>query len=229
MGRGKLFKKLDLGRPLLQIALDLTDLDRAIDLALEAYALGFDIIEFGTPLIKLHGLNQLKDIKRSIPDALFLADLKIADTGRLEVDLVKNAGFDITTVLAVAGEEVVKEALEAGRDCDISVWIDLINIRDILGEVDRLSRLSPDIFILHVGIDVQRARGISAEQLENELIYVKKKGFRVAVAGGLNDQAVKKLIGLSPDILIVGGWITRSPDPVARMRKLVQIVRNVGG
>jgi hypothetical protein len=52
LGRRQLIKKLDSGVPLLQIALDIVELEKALDLALEAYSLGFDIIEFGTPLIK---------------------------------------------------------------------------------------------------------------------------------------------------------------------------------
>src|ERR1700722_19002459 len=70
-------------RPLLQLALDFTDLDQACKVAAAAYP-HFDLLEIGTPLIIEEGLGALQKLKARFPDKLFLADLKIMDAGHLE-------------------------------------------------------------------------------------------------------------------------------------------------
>ena len=64
-------------RPLLQVALDFVDLDRALLLAEESVAGGADWIEAGTPLIKSVGLDAVRELKRRFPDKTVVADLKL--------------------------------------------------------------------------------------------------------------------------------------------------------
>jgi 3-hexulose-6-phosphate synthase/6-phospho-3-hexuloisomerase len=55
-------------KPILQVALDLVELKRALEIAEEAIIGGADWIEAGTPLIKSEGMNavrELKEVQRS--------------------------------------------------------------------------------------------------------------------------------------------------------------------
>ena len=67
----------------LQIALDLDSADKAVAMAAQVYGL-VDIIELGTPLMLKEGVGVVGLMKRRFPDALILADMKIADGGYME-------------------------------------------------------------------------------------------------------------------------------------------------
>jgi 3-hexulose-6-phosphate synthase/6-phospho-3-hexuloisomerase len=71
----------------LQVALDLLELKRALQIAQEAIDGGADWIEVGTPLIKSEGMSSIRAMRDRFPDSVIVADMKIADTGTLEVEM----------------------------------------------------------------------------------------------------------------------------------------------
>jgi len=159
-------KKLIKRGPILQIALDLLELDKAISIARKAYSEEPGvIIEVGTPLIKYAGVEAIKKIRQELPDALILADMKTADVGALEVSIAAEAGADIVTVLGAVGDEVVEEAVWKAHELGVAVQVDMIGVRDVVKRGSEVAKLDVDIVGLHVGIDVQRRRGITAAVL----------------------------------------------------------------
>jgi len=224
MPRSELLERMSRG-PLLQLALDLVDLDLALKLASQASEAGFDIIEVGTPLIKAHGAAAISRIKAVARGAMVMADTKTADAGGLEAEIVARAGADAMSVLALSSEEVIQETISRGRELGISVWVDMIHVSDPLKRAEELRPLEPDIMVMHVGVDVQRRRGITVEVLENDIREAVKRGFRVAVAGGIRGDAIKRMASTGASIIIIGGWITRHSNPVERMREAVRALR----
>ena len=109
----------------LQIALDLDSADKAVAMAAQVYGL-VDIIELGTPLMLKEGVGVVGRMKRRFPDALILADMKIADGGYMEARFAVEEGADIVTVLGMAEDETilgVKQAThEAGRLVMWTCW-----------------------------------------------------------------------------------------------------------
>jgi len=100
----------------LQVALDYTILKRALKTASLAVKAGPDIIlEAGTPLIKSEGLESVRALRREFPAHRIVADMKIMDTGKIEVEYAAKAGAHVVVVLGVAGEATIKECIEAGR------------------------------------------------------------------------------------------------------------------
>ena len=77
----------------LQIALDLDSADKAVAMAAQVYGL-VDIIELGTPLMLKEGVGVVGLMKRRFPDALILADMKIADGGYMEARFAVEEGAD---------------------------------------------------------------------------------------------------------------------------------------
>jgi 3-hexulose-6-phosphate synthase/6-phospho-3-hexuloisomerase len=51
--------------PILQVALDLLELKRAVEIAKEAVEGGADWLEVGTPLIKSEGMNAVRIMKKN--------------------------------------------------------------------------------------------------------------------------------------------------------------------
>lgn len=214
------------GSPKIQIALDLIDRNLLIEMALYAYRRGVDIIEIGTPAIKRFGTGIIGEIRRAIgDDGFILADMKIADTSRLEIGLAADEGADAVTIMGVAYDEVISEAAKSGRDYNVEVWCDLIYVERYVERALRVKELGLDTVILHVGVDIQRKRGVTAEILGGEVEKISREGLRVAVAGGLDPVKARGLISRGASIVIIGGWITQSVDWRERIDEAVKIIK----
>jgi len=193
----------------LQVALDLLELRRSVQIAREAIAGGADWIEAGTPLIKSEGMSAIRTLRREFPDAILVADMKVADTGTLEVEMAAKAGANIVCILADADDAVIAEAVRAGRLYGVRLMADLINVRDLVERALQLETLGVDIIAVHVGIDQQM---IGKDSLELLRTLRKEIHIPVAVAGGLDSVTAGEAAKVGADIVIVGGWITRSAD-----------------
>ena len=117
-------------KAVLQVALDLLELKRALQIAQESIDGGADWIEVGTPLIKSEGMSAIRSMRERFPDSVIVADMKIADTGTLEVEMAAKAGANIVCVLADADDAVIEEAVRAARQYGIRIMADLINVKD---------------------------------------------------------------------------------------------------
>jgi 3-hexulose-6-phosphate synthase/6-phospho-3-hexuloisomerase len=72
-------------KAILQVALDLLELKRALQIAQESVDGGADWIEVGTPLIKSEGMQAVRLLRDQFPHITIIADMKVADTGAIEV------------------------------------------------------------------------------------------------------------------------------------------------
>ena len=223
---------MKLNPPILQVALDITELGKAISIAVSIVSnLPKDhlIIEAGTPLIKKWGVLSIKLLKESTNSIIF-ADTKTMDVGGLEASIVYNEGADIASVLSVASNETIVSMIEEARRRNKFVAVDLINNLSPLKRITELfeKEIYPDIIIYHVGIDVQKIRGISVyelfDEVRNLIKYVRNWSPRtmVAVAGGLSPGKIRKFVDLDIDIIIVGSAITKSSDPVEVSKTLLK-------
>ena len=224
MSRKDLLKAME-DKTLLQLALDLVDLEIALRLARQASEAGIDIVEIGTPLLKAHGIRAVEEIRSVASGSFIMVDTKTADAGAIEAEIVGKAGGDAMSVLGLSSYETIEETIARGRDLDVSVWIDMIHVNDPVKRAEELRHMEPDIIIAHIGVDVQRSRGITVESLEKEVRDLVEKGFRVAVAGGIKGNAIKRMSELGASVIIIGSWITKHHDPLERMREAVRILR----
>ena len=169
--------------PVLQVALDLDNLHRAIQIAREAVKGGAQWLEAGTPLIKSEGLEALRALRREFPDQTLVADLKTMDVGGVEVEMATKAGADIVTVLGLADDGTFLEAVKAGRQYGSRVMADLINVPDKVARARELEALGIEYLNLHIGIDTQMKGGASLDELS---AMTEATALPVSVAGGLN-------------------------------------------
>ena len=203
--------------PLLQVALDLLDLPRALAIAEEAVAGGADWIEAGTPLIKSEGMAAVRALAARFPGREIVADMKVADTGALEVEMAAKAGATVVCVLADADDTVIEEAVRAGRLYGVRVMADLIGVPDPVARGERLAELGIDILNCHVGID-QQMLGRSSVALVGSIRSA--VGIPLAVAGGLDAGTAAQAAALGADVVIVGGAIVRAADPEGEARRV---------
>lgn len=213
---------------ILQIALDSTDLKRVLKLSVEVASVTkceSVWLEAGTPLIKSWGTLAVKSLK-DLTGCFVVADTKSMDVPGLEGAVMYEAGADAYTVLAVAEDEMIKEAVEAARSYGKSVIGDLISHPRPLQRAQELHRLGVDTIVYHIGISVQRARGLRAIDLLNEVARIKREtSLRVAVAGGIKPEDVKKIVEEGIDIVIIGGAITNSERPIEAVMKTLTYMK----
>ena len=204
-------------RPTLQVALDLLELDRAVPIAREAVRGGADWVEAGTPLIKSAGMEAVRRLREAFPGREIVADMKVADTGTIEVEMAAKSGATIVCILATADDEVVREAVRAKHLYGVRIMADLINSPDPVGRAVALEGLGVDIIAAHAGIDQQMV-GMTSVELVKELAG--KVGVPIAVAGGLDAASATEAVRSGAEIVIVGGNIVRSGDVTGSAEKI---------
>ncbi len=196
-------------KPILQVALDLLELSRAVQIAEEAVQGGADWIEVGTPLIKSEGMAAVRTLRENFPGHKIVADMKVADTGTIEVEMAAKAGANIVCILGDADDSVIGEAVRAAAHYGVRLMADLINVADPPARARELEQLGVDIINAHVGIDQQMIGKRSVDLLTS---IGRNVGIPLAVAGGLEASTAAEAVRHGADIVIVGGSIIRTAD-----------------
>ncbi len=210
-------------KPVLQIALDEVNLDRALQYAREAVAGGVSWVEAGTPLIKAEGLEAVRALKKAFPDKVVVADMKTMDTGAFEVEIAAKAGADVIGILGAASDETFEEAVKAARKYGAKVYMDLISVPDKVARAKDAQRLGCDYVCLHMGIDDQM---VGASPLEILAQVAEAVTIPVMVAGGLNTETVGPCVTAGASVLIVGGALTKAEDLTGEAAKLVEAIQD---
>lgn len=218
--RDEILRKLRSGKHL-QVALDFLELRDALNVARQVADLGV-ILEAGTPLVKAEGVQGLLAL-RGLGSNVIVADTKTADAGDVEVEIAWRGKANIMTVLGIMDDSTIESAVRRARELDVIVQADLIGVRDVVKRSEELISLGVDIVGLHIGLDVQKKRGVTVADMKEEIRYIGKKTV-LSVAGGLNPGSIAGLIDLPVSIYVVGGAITRSSSPRRVAEEIVNIL-----
>ncbi len=207
----------------LQLALDFANLSQALRAAKEAWEGGVRRLEAGTPLIKSEGLDCVRALRAEFPDATIVADMKIMDAGRVEVEMAAKAGADVVAVLGAASDATIRECIEAGKSYDAVIMVDLIEVSDPAARAKHVAQLGAGIVGVHCPIDVQMEGGDPMEALRAVAAAV---DIPVAVAGGINSETAPLAVQNGAGIVIVGGAIIKAPDARQAAAELLQAIRS---
>lgn len=206
----------------LQLALDLVNIPEAKELVKEVED-HIDVVEIGTPIIKIEGLKAVREMKEAFPNLEVLADLKTMDAAAYEVQKASEANADIVTVLGAAEDESIKGAVEEARNQGKEVLVDLIAVKDIEKRAKELDELDVDYICVHTGYDLQAVGKNSFEDLQTIKNVVKNA--KTAIAGGIKLDQLEEVIKVQPDLVIVGGGIAGQEDKKAVAAKMQEMIR----
>jgi 3-keto-L-gulonate-6-phosphate decarboxylase len=110
--------------PLLQVALDNTSLEDAIN-SVEKYGHIIDIVEVGTILHVAEGVKATSTMRKLYPNKILLDDIKGADAGTTLAELCFKAGADTMTAICSADVNTMiamkKVAAKYGEKNDVQV------------------------------------------------------------------------------------------------------------
>jgi 3-hexulose-6-phosphate synthase len=192
----------------LQVALDFADEKKAFSIAKKVckYA---EIIELGTPLIKNCGAKNItKKMKKLCKNSKIFSDLKTMDTGAFEAEIAIKNGANYVTILGVSDIDTIKGAIKkVGKE---NVVIDLIGCNNVTKRIHELMKVGAKNFEIHTGIDQQNKGMTPFKNLSNAK---KIKGIKIWVAGGIKLETINQVIKYSPEVVVVGGAITKAKNP----------------
>ena len=212
---------------ILQLALDILNLDRAISMTKEAVPGGIDWIEAGTPLIKSEGMEAIRELKRIFPDKKIIADMKTMDTGDFETEMASKAGADIISILGASDDSTIKEAIKAAKKYNSEIMIDLINVKNKVDRAAEVQKMGAKYVCIHAGIDQQ----MKGENPLQDIKDVKEAvNIIIATAGGLNSENIPDVVSAGADIVIVGGAITKASnllEATKRIRKSIDLAKPI--
>jgi 3-keto-L-gulonate-6-phosphate decarboxylase len=139
-----------------QIAVDVTDLGRALEVAQVAVDTGASRIEVGHPLIVFEGVGAIDAFAHRFPGTDILVDFMILAGSRRYVHAARDRGARFVTVTALAPEETIRECIEAGKDAGVVVVVDLFNVSDVVGAACHFAGLGAEEIMVHFGVDQKR-------------------------------------------------------------------------
>ncbi|MFN8441363.1 MAG: 3-hexulose-6-phosphate synthase [Caldilineaceae bacterium] len=207
--------------PVLQLALDDLDLDRACALALQLEEY-FGLLEAGTPLIKRYGMEAVCHLRQTVPHKPLVADMKTMDAGALEANLAFDAGANIMTVLGCASNTTIQAALDVALQRQQSIAVDLVNVADKTTRARELAQMGVHFIAVHTASDDQRQGRTPLADLTEVRAAV---DCQLMVAGGITPQSLPALLLHKPNILIVGSFVTKAADPLAAAQQLHALIQ----
>src|SRR6186997_930575 len=120
----------ELKHSVVQLSLDLTNIEEAIDTAAVGVEAGVDWLEAGTPLLLGEGLHAVEKLHARFPNHPIVADLKTMDGGYLEAEMMAKAGASFVVVMGRAHEATIRRVVEAAKKYDIGVMGDNLAAED---------------------------------------------------------------------------------------------------
>ena len=203
-------------KPIVQISLDLTNIDEALETAAMALRAGVDWLEAGTPLILAEGLHGVKKLREAFKGVPIVSDLKTMDGGYLEAEMMAKAGATHVVVMARAHPETIKCVVQAGRDFGVKVMGDNLGCPDMVLAAKELEELGCDYIVHHIGYDERRgiaARGLRMPSPLDELReVVKAVNIPVQAVGGLSLEQAIQCPAYGAPLVVLGAPLTIDAD-----------------
>lgn len=203
-------------KPIVQISLDLTNIDEALETAAMAMRAGVDWLEAGTPLILAEGLHGVRKLREAFPDTPIVADLKTMDGGYLEAEMMAKAGATHVVVMARAHEETIKCVVQAGKDFGVKVMGDNLGAEDMVAAAQWLEKLGCDYVIHHIGYDERRGIAARGERMPSPLDQLREVVNAVKIpvqaVGGLTLEQAIKCPEYGAPLVVLGAPLTIDAD-----------------
>ena len=203
-------------KPIVQISLDLTNIDEALETAAMAMRAGVDWLEAGTPLILAEGLRGVRLLREAFPQTPIVADLKTMDGGYLEAEMMAKAGATHVVVMARAHAETIHCVVKAGKDYGVKVMGDNLGCEDMVAGAKLLENLGCDYVIHHIGYDERRgiaARGLRMPSPLDQLReVVNAVNIPVQAVGGLSLEQAIQCPAYGAPLVVLGAPLTIDAD-----------------
>lgn len=189
-------------KPMIQIALDQTNLPAAIEVAnnVESFV---DVIEVGTILAFAEGMNAVSTLRKNHPDHILVCDMKTTDGGAILSRMAFEAGANWITVSAAAHiatiEACKKVADEFGGEIQIEIYGNW-TLEDAQAWVD----LGVKQAIYHRSRDAELAGVGWTEADLHKMRALSELGIELSITGGIVPEDIYLFEGITAKTFIAG-------------------------
>ncbi len=227
-------------KPIVQVSLDLTDIDEALEMARVAMRAGVDWLEAGTPFIIAEGMHGVRALRSEFPGVPIVADLKTMDGGYLEAEMMAKAGATHVVVMARSHPETIKCVVKAGKDFGVFVMGDNLGCPDMVQGARELEDLGCDMVIHHIGFDERRGIAANGQRMPNPLDQLREVVDAVSVpvqaVGGLSLEQAIQTPAYGAPLVVIGAPLAIDADSFSRgagnveevLRKICEAVHAFG-
>ncbi|GAP11446.1 3-hexulose-6-phosphate synthase [Bellilinea caldifistulae] len=157
-------------------------------------------IEAGTPYLKYEGMRGLREMRRMWKGHI-VADLKVSDGGRQEVEMAHQAGATAVTALGSSPVETLNHFVSRCAELSMISMLDMLGVDDPLERVMKM-RHPPDVVILHRGRDEESTRG-KVIQYRHVNRLRSKFDVVISAAGGVDLREARSAIFNGANIVVV--------------------------
>lgn len=189
--------------PIVQLSLDLTSLDEALETAAIGVEAGVDWLEAGTPLLLAEGLHAVEALRARFPEHPIVADLKTMDGGYLEAQMMAKAGANLVVVMGRAHEATIRRVVDAGRDYGIKVMGDNLAADDRVECARWMAGLGVDFIVHHIGYD-ERNMIPGLSPLDELDAVIRAVSVPVQAVGGLSIRQAIECSARGAAIVVIG-------------------------
>lgn len=215
---------LEIRPPIVQVAIDVLTLDRALRVAEAAVKAGVDWLEVGTPLLTFQGVPVIGALAREYPEHPVLADFKMMDGVRKYVLATAEQGGRIATICGVASDASLRTAVQASRDCGVRILCDLYAHPEGSRRAREVEALGVDSAYIHYGAD-QR----SEDPHRDPALFLDAIAGRMRIPIGVGTFSVADGVNAArrgADIFVIGVPFILEDDPTGSLTEYVQRVKD---
>jgi 3-hexulose-6-phosphate synthase/6-phospho-3-hexuloisomerase len=190
-------------KPIIQVSIDVTTLDEAMELAEAAVRAGVDWLEAGTPLILAEGLRCVSAFRERYPEVPIVADLKTMDGAGLEAEMMFKAGADMVVVMGQAHDASIIEQVEMAKRYGGKVMCDVMLCPDKPGRAKEAEEMGVDYIIVHTGFD-ERNMVPGLSPIDDLPAIREAVSIPVQAVGGLSIEQALQTLEMGAEIVVFG-------------------------
>lgn len=199
-------------KPLLQIALDATNIQKAMD-SVDNVAAYVDVIEVGTILAFAEGVGSVALLRAKYPKHIIVCDMKITDASAILTKMALKAGANWVTVSAAAHIETIRSAQKVAESYKGEVQIELYG-NWTLDDAKSWVNLGITQAIYHRSRDAELAGVTWTESDLKKMQALSDLGIELSITGGIIPEDLHLFQGIKVKSFIAGRALA-SEDGVA--------------
>lgn len=213
--------------PQLQLALDHTRLDAALDAADRLHE-HVDIVEAGTILCFSAGVDAVRQLRQRLPEKTLVVDFKVADAGSTLAELAFEAGANWMTVICAAPLATFASAHDVAQRYQGEIQIELFG-NWTMDDARSWRALGLKQAIYHRGRDAQAQGQRWSQQDLDAMKALSDLGFGLSVTGGITPQELPQFKDIDVRAFIVGRALTESANGLATAAEFHQAIDSIWG
>jgi 3-keto-L-gulonate-6-phosphate decarboxylase len=192
----------------LQISFDLTDLDKAIEIA-QSVVNQCDIFEISTILLCKYGIQAVTRFRNTFPHKPLIVDTKLVDSAEPIIPMIAQAGANWITVLAGSTQETIHALCKEASKHNLKVLLDLVDSSYKGQSAMEAKNLGADALLFHQPY----SPATSLTFIDTWEMVKGNASLPIFISAEINRENVNRIMLLKPQTLIIGRSIVQATDP----------------